>query len=428
MKTNFEELSSAAPLRKDALEIVGAGLSAIDTAGIINSTVRMTGGTLEIKDEKIRLEGIRRIFIVGIGKCAFEAGEALEKIIGERLTGGITLDVRKGALHKIKSLAGTHPVMSDINIDATKEIIALLTGLSESDLVLFIISGGGSALLCQPNNFTCQDESMIVDCLVSSGVPIGELNTVRKHLSLARGGYLAQYSHPAKSVSLIFSDVPGDNLEFVASGPTMPDTTTVSDAEKILGKYDVWNKCGTVPLTLIETPKHKEIFENVRNILVCSNRIALESMKEKAEALGYGVKIMDAKFSGEAGDVAARVLKDIGKVPGKTVLLYGGESTVKLRGSGGVGGRNQELALAALNGINPGQLIASVATDGRDNTDHAGAIADEITKKHARETGAESSEYLKNNDSYSFFKKTGDFLLTGNTGSNVSDIIIAIKE
>ncbi len=427
MKIKNQKELAVTPLRKDALNIIEAGLEAIDTTEVINKSVSIDDSRLKVNGENIPLEGIRRIFVVGIGKCAFEGGEALEKILGERLTGGITLDIQKGTLHKIKSFIGTHPLMSEINIDVTKEIINLLTGMTENDLVIFIISGGGSALLCQPNNFTCQDETMIVNHLMDSGVPIREMNTVRKHLSLARGGYLAQYAYPARIVSLIFSDVPGNDPEFIASGPTVPDTTTISDAEKILEKYNIWKKYATTPITLIETPKDPKIFKNVRNILIDSNIVALKAMEGKAESLGYKAKIMEENFSGEAREVAKKILKDLNKKYEKSVLLYGGESTVTMRGKG-QGGRNQELALSALAGMKSGQLITSVATDGHDNSDHAGAIADEETKRHAQDSGLGAEDYLNDNDSYNFFKKTGDFLSTGNTGSNVSDIIIAICE
>ncbi len=422
---NYEELA-VTPLRKNALEIIDAGLQSINTVKSISENVRLTENRLKIDGKEFSLHDIERVFVVGIGKCAFEAGETLEKILGDRLTGGIVLDVYKGELHKIKSFAGTHPFMSEINIDVTKEIITLLNGLTEKDLVIFVISGGGSALLCQPNNFTCQDESLIVDCLVKSGVPIHELNTVRKHLSLARGGYLAQYAYPAKVISLIFSDVPGDNLEFVASGPTIKDTTSIEDAEKILEKYGALETCAK-SITLIETPKDSKYFENVSNILLISNSTALEAMKEKSAELGYGARIVTSEFSGEARKLGPRILSELSKEKSRTVLLYGGESTVTVKKSG-KGGRNLELALSALSEVKSGQLLASVATDGRDNTEYAGAIADEFSAKYPEAGKVESKKYLDENASFEFWKKNGGYLSTGITGSNVSDIIIAMNE
>ena len=426
---NYKELATT-KIRKNALEIIEAGLESINTAKIIKKNVQLKKGELFIQNKKINLTNIKRIFVVGIGKCAFEAGETLEKILGDSLTGGITLDIQRRKLHKIRSFVGTHPFMSDINIDVTREIIALLGKMTKNDLVLFVISGGGSALLCQPDNFTCQDESTVIKCLFDSGVAIKEMNTVRKHLSLARGGFLAKYAYPAKVISLIFSDVPNNEIEFVASGPTVLDTTTIRDAEKILDKYRVWKKCGIKELTLIETPKEKKYFKNVDNILIVSNSTALTAMKKSAEKLGYKAIIKTNSFFGEASKIGPNLIKELTKAGNKSALLYGGESTVTIIKKAGKGGRNQELVLSALPYIKKGQLIVSFDTDGRDNTDFAGAFGDLHTVEKARKLKLIPSEYLarEQNNSYRFFEKVGDYLLTGNTGSNVSDIIIAMKE
>lgn len=422
---NYENLSTT-PLRKDALEIIDAGLQAVKTSDVILENVRIENEELVVQKNKFPLADVERIFVVGIGKCAFEAGETLEKVLGERLTGGIVLDVYEKKLHKIRSFAGTHPFMSEINIDVTREIITLLDGLTEKDLVLFVVSGGGSALLCQPNNFTCQDETAIVSCLFKNGVGIEEMNTVRKHLSLARGGYLAQYAYPAKVISMIFSDVPGDDIQFIASGPTVLDATTIKDAEKVLDKYKIWEECGK-SITLIETPKDGKYFEKVSNILLVSNSTALEAMKVKAGSLGYDAKIRTATLSGEARKLGPQILSELSEEKPKTALLYGGESTVSIKNNG-KGGRNQELALSAVSIIKPGQLLASVASDGIDNTEHAGALCDENTGKKSETAGLSPDEYLEKNDSFEFWQKNGDFILTGITGSNISDIMIAIKE
>ncbi len=426
---NYEALATT-PLRADAVKIIEAGLKSIDTTDTIKRNVRMEKGELYICDEKIDRSSVKRIFVVGIGKCALEAGEAMEQVLGDALFGGIVLDIQGRKLHKLTSLVGTHPFMSEANIDVTRDIIALLEGLDRNDLVIFIISGGGSALLCQPKTFTCQDETAVVKCLFDAGVPIQEMNTVRKHLSLARGGFLAQYAYPAKAISLIFSDVPGDVLEFIASGPTVMDTTTVSDAEKILAKYKIYEKCVLPPLMLIETPKDKKYFEGMENIMIVSNTTALTAMKVEAEKLGYRTVIKTSTFSGEANTLGPMIVDDLEKAGPKSVLLYGGESTVTIIKKAGKGGRNQELVISALPHLTTGQLIVSIATDGRDNTDFAGAFGDTLTVEKARELKLDPSEYLASaeNNSYFFFEKVGDYILTGNTGSNVSDIIIAMKE
>ena len=426
---NYKELAIT-PIREAALEMIEAGLEAIDTSKIIAKTVRLENGDLFIQSKKIDLQNIKRIFVVGIGKCALEAGEAIEHALGDLLTGGIVLDVQGKKLRKIKSLVGTHPFMSEINIDVTKEIITLLEDATETDLIIFLISGGGSALLCQPDKFTCQDETAVIKCLFDSGVPIKEMNTVRKHLSLARGGYLAQYAYPAKVVSLIFSDVLGDDLEFIASGPTVMDTTTVFDAEKVLNKYKVWEKCVIEPVTMIETPKDTKYFENVENILIVSNSTALDAMKKTAEELGYDATIKTKEFFGEAREIGPIMAKELSAAKNKSVFLYGGESTVTIIKKAGKGGRNQELIISALPYMKEGELLVSFDTDGRDNTDFAGAFGDIHTAEKARKMNLDPAEYhaAQENNSYFFFEQVGDYLMTGITDSNVSDIIIAIKE
>jgi len=412
--------------RKKLLNIIEAGLEAIDTKKAITNALKIEKGKLLIYNHSFSLKNAEKIVVVGIGKCSLEAGAVLEKKLGKRLTGGIVLDVHEGELKKIQTYTGDHPLMSPRNIDATKKIIELLSGLTEKDLVIFVISGGGSALLCQPKNFTCFQESSVVDALMHSGADIYETNTVRKHLSLARGGFLAKYAYPARVVSLIFSDVIGDNLEFIASGPTVKDTTTLDQAKMVLDKYKIYEKIGLTPLNLIETPKDNKYFERVKNILFVSNQTALDAMSEKSLELGYMPRICRNNLSGEAKDVAKQIIDELSKENLGTVLLYGGETTVKIKGRG-KGGRNQEMSLSGLRYIKDNQLLISVASDGRDNSENAGGICDIITKEKAKKLNLDIEKYLKNNNSYEFFDKTGDYLKTGDTGSNVADIIVGIN-
>lgn len=423
---NFSSLAIT-PLRKSALEIAEAGLNAIDTKSVIRRNIQLEGDTLTVKHRKFSLKDMERVFVVGIGKCSLEAAVELEGILGERLSGGIVLSVYQRKLRRIKTYKGTHPLPSEENIEATAEIISLLKELTEKDLVIVIVSGGGSVLLSQPKNFTLAEEIKVIDYLLKSGADIQKINTVRKHLSLARGGFLAQYAYPARIISLIFSDTPGVNMEFVASGPTIMDSTVIADTEKILKEYDVLKNCGLEKLKLIETPKEAKYFKKSDNMLLVSNKIALEAMAEAAKQKDFAVRDMLAAFSREARDFGEQVIKELKNHPSKSVLLYGGESTVKVRGKG-KGGRNQELALSALRFVKEGQVLVAVASDGRDNGTVAGAICDIIGKEKAKNLGLDIEKYLKNNDSYTFFSETGDYLITGDTGSNVSDLIIAIKE
>jgi len=423
---NFEDLALG-KTRKTALEIIEAGLEAIDTEKVIRENIHLDGVHLFVKDEVVSLKETNRIFVIGVGKCSLDAGKAIEGILGDLISGGIIIDVRKGELRRIKTLSGTHPYPSRANIEATNKIIEMLRGLKENDLVIFLISGGGSTFLCQPNNFTCEEEAAFLRCLLEVAVDIKEINIVRKHLSSARGGYLAKYAYPAKIVSLIFSDVVGDDLGFIASGPTVKDTTTVAHAVEIMDKYNVRSRSGLPPSSLIETPKENKYFEKVRNILLVNNKVALEAMARKGKEFGFSTKVVTTELVGEAREVGAKIAEEIGNAGNKTALLYGGETTVTLKGKGR-GGRNQELVLSALRSIGEKQLIVSVASDGRDNTDFAGAIADAFTKEKIREKKLDIDKYLSDNDSYGFFKKAGDYVLTGETGSNVSDLIVAIKE
>ncbi len=423
---NFEELA-VSDARRAALEIAEAGFQAIDTDKILHEVVKLDGDLLSVKGEKFPLGNVSRIFVVGIGKCAMEAATALEDIFGERLYGGIVIDTEvRHSFKKIKAFQGTHPLPSDENITAARAVVALLKDLKEDDLAVFAISGGGSTLLCLPEQGTCLEEAEVLNALIHAGATIQEINTVRKHLSLARGGYLAKYAYPAHVVSLIFSDVPGDNLEFVASGPTVKDHTTVEEAEEILVKYDILKTCGIEKCGLVETPKEDKYFERVKNILTVSNTLALAAMEEKAKVLGFTTKICTTCLSGEARDVGLRFAKDLHKAPRKTVFLYGGETTVTIRGHGR-GGRNLELALSAMREIKSGELIMTVASDGLDNGPFAGAICDTITKKAIDDGDFDLEGALDENSEYPLFEEVGHYLMTGDTGSNVSDLVIALK-
>ena len=217
--SNFESLT-VTPLRKTALGIAEAGLSAIDTERVISKTVRLENEDLIVNNQKFSLEGEKRIFVVGIGKCSLETAGVIEKILGDLIIDGVVVDVDVAGnkLKKIRALQGTHPLPSEANVRAMDEVLKILQDLNEDDIVIFLISGGGSTLLCQPSgDFSYNDEANLLKTLFKSGADIREINTVRKHLSLARGGFLAAKAYPARVISLISSDIPGDDIEFIAS-------------------------------------------------------------------------------------------------------------------------------------------------------------------------------------------------------------------
>lgn len=426
MIQNFEELA-VNELRRDALGIAEAGFKAINTEKVVKSKMQVSGDELRIGDTSYKIDG-RKVYFVGIGKCAVSAGHAIEKILGDALTAGIALDVSDtgpDSGSKIEVYIGTHPLPSDENVRATQSIMGFLAGKSESDLVIFFISGGGSALLCLPTApTTCTEESELFKQLTEKGAPIQDLNTVRKHISRARGGALAVVAYPAEIISLIASDVPDDDIETVASGPTVLDSSTIAEANTILAKYEI----EATGVEFIETPKDEKYFKRVTNMLILSNKDALSAMKDEAVRRGYMADVVDEHFTGEAHNIGHNIVEKLHTAPAKTAFLYAGESTVTISAGGGIGGRNQEMALAVLEYLNKGELILPFASDGRDNTDFAGAIADDTTRSHAREKNLSVEENLNAHSSYDFFKSSGDALITGYTGSNVSDLVIALKK
>lgn len=423
---NYTELAST-ELRKAALAIVEAGLEAIDTKKVIRDTVSIANNTLVIQGKTYPIPPNGRVIVAGVGKCALEAAEALEEILGDSLYGGIVLHITgEPKLKKIATIQGTHPLPSDQNVHGASLFVDILKNRNENDLIIFVVSGGGSTLLCLPEDKVCIEEISVTQALIRAGATIQEVNTIRKHLSLARGGYPAQYAYPARIVSLIFSDVPGDDFQFIASGPTVKDTTTIEEAEKILHKYAILKTCGIEECGLVETPKNDKYFANIQNVLAVSNMTALEAMAAKARELGYNPIIRTATLSGEARAIGLSLAADLHASPSKTALLYGGETTVTVTGHG-KGGRNLEVAVAALADIRDNELIMSVASDGHDNGPYAGAICDTITKASAAQAGKDPVTYLANDDTYPFFEKIGNRLETGYTGSNVSDLLIALK-
>jgi glycerate 2-kinase len=424
--SNINELGTTT-LRKVALSVAERGLSALDSRRTVQRNLKLKKNIISVGGKDFPISLTSKIFVIGVGKCAIEAGFEMENILGDRLTGGIILDVHENNLCKFKKIecfSGTHPMPTSKNIQVTKKIVELLSPLSEEDLVLLIISGGGSTLLCLPEeNFTCVEESDIVQQLFKAGATIEELNTVRKHLSFARGGYLAKYAYPARVASIIFSDVPGNNISIIASGPTVKDVSTIENARSVLKKYNIFLD---FEKGLIETPKEDKYFGNVYNFIALSNENALKEMAKACKELGFNANIKTTELVGEARIVGKKIITEIKEAVPGTVYLYGGETIVKVNGRGR-GGRNQELALATLNAVDANTLILTLASDGKDNGPYAGAIIDIGVKENALKQNLKPHIFLDENNSSEFFEKTNNLLKTGNTGSNVSDLIIAIK-
>ncbi|HMQ02032.1 MAG TPA: DUF4147 domain-containing protein, partial [Candidatus Doudnabacteria bacterium] len=273
---------------------------------------------------------------------------------------------------------------------------------------------------------TLDEERQITQALMDAGATILEMNTVRKHLSSVKGGGLAKYAYPATMINLIFSDIPGDDISMVASGPTVPDTTTIADAMAVMEKYQVLDRCRMDQCGMRETPKELRYFRAVQNILFCSGAVALAAMKRQAHDLGLRVRVWSSAFSGEAKELARQMLADI--KPGECVLAAG-ESVVTISTKEkGSGGRNQEMALAALLALPPHTVFAAINTDGRDNSDIAGAIVDENNLRKAEHLGLDLADFLRRHDEYNVLSDIHASIVTGITGSNVSDLVAIIRE
>ena len=422
---NFDRLATSM-LRKQALTVVEAGFAAVNTKTAVekNFVYNAKKQKLKIFNEQFDLAKFKRIVCVGFGKAALEAVTAVQAILKDKISCGYVLDLKEGNLGNIVCRVGTHPLPTRVNIEATYELMEMLAACEQDDLVICVVSGGGSALLCSPHDMSCEQEVSIISALTVKGATIQELNTVRKHISQVKGGQLAKIIYPAACVSLVFSDVPGDDISMVASGPTVKDKTFNRDAADILKKYDVLQMCEMASCKLLETPKEGKYFEKVHNILFVSARQALAAMEEQAEDLGFKVKIFSNNFQGQARVLAGEIIK---ASQSGVCLLGAGESTVQIMGKG-KGGRNQEMALAALASLGENQVLVCAASDGHDNTDCAGAIVDAFTLKRAKALGLDINSFLENNDSFHFFEALGDHLITGPTGANVSDFFVCLKQ
>ena len=399
-----------------------------------------------------RVYHARRVFVIGFGKAACNMAKAVEDVLSDRIDKGVISVPKpiaeKCKLKRIKVIGSGHPLPDKDSIRAASEAIELASQAGEEDLVLVLISGGGSALFEKPvEGITLEDMIETTRLLLKCGATINEINAVRKHLSQVKGGKLARYAYPARVVSLIISDVVGDDLSTIASGPTAPDHTTFKDAYNVLVKYKIWEEVpepvrqhilrGLKGLEEETVKPEDKIFTKVENKIIASNIVALKRMKETAEKLGYNPIIITSLIQGEAREVgkviasiALEVKKNDTPVPKPAVLLLGGETTVTVRGKG-KGGRNQELALSASTLISGehGIAIASIGSDGIDGvTDVAGGIVDAHSLTRAEEKGLNIDKILEENDSYTYFKELEDYIYTGPTGTNINDIIIAVVE
>lgn len=439
----------------ELIDIFNAALAAVDPYRAVLKAARLERNCLHIAGAVYDLETFQRIVVVGAGKATSRMAMAIEKLLGARISAGLIIvkDGHKAQLDIIRQLEASHPVPNQAGVDGTQEILHMAQLADEDTLFICLISGGASALLVAPaDGVTLADKQEVTSLLLNSGASIEELNAVRKHLSAVKGGRLAQAAFPARIVTLILSDVIGDRLDVIASGPTAQDGATFAEAWAVLERYRLQQK---IPLRVVhhlqqgmagkvnETVKSGDAcLRKINNVIVGGISLALDAAKEKSQQLGIDAEIINAALQGEARDAAgflaqtARSTLSKMQADERRCLLSGGETTVTVTGTG-MGGRNQELALAFAIEIEGqhGISLLSAGTDGSDGpNDAAGAMVNGNTAAQARPLGMEPVQYLADNDSYHFFQKfdvcsgAQTHLITGPTGTNVMDIQIMLLD
>lgn len=414
------------PQRQLALDLIEAAYTAIQPEYAVKNGIKLTGDQLQLHTQAFDLNQIDHIYLVGFGKGSAGISQLIETELADKLTAGWVIDASPVPFQKINFTLGTHPLPSQANLDFTKNVSEQLANLTERDLVIMVTCGGGSAMFENPHTLDLEGIIAVNKALLKAGATISEMNTVRKHVSRVKGGGFAQILYPAQVANLLFSDVPGNDLNVIASGPTVQDPTTIEDAKALLHRFNLGQNAPINEDSFSETPKDGKYFASIHNILILSNDTALEAMKAKAEELGHQAVIHSNHFQSEAKLAAQTLLQ---ATPDGHILLAGGETTVTVGDEAtGQGGRNQEVSLAALNHITDNQLVISFASDGWDNTPVAGALADQTTKDKAAKKNLDLNTYLANHDSLAFFTETGDTIETGRLPSNVADLYIVIKD
>lgn len=445
---------------RDAETIFRAGLMRVDPLAMMERVLTLAGDVLRVTTEtechSYDLTRYRRIFVLGMGKASARMALGLERLLGERITGGVVA-VKEGyreTLSRIRLLEAAHPVPDERGVLAAREVLALAGQAWGGDLVIVLVSGGGSAILAAPvdvpgRRLTLADKQATTRALLACGATIHEINCVRKKLSAVKGGRLAAAIAPADCLGLLLSDVVGDDLDVIASGPTVPDSTSAADALAVLDRYGVRDVIAPEALAVLldvvagrapETPKAGDpVFAGSRTVLIGTNFQALLAARDKAASLGYATLVLTSHLTGEAREMANLFLgmaKDIAEyavpLPRPACVIAGGETTVTLRGPG-KGGRNQEMALAFLSGLageakNAEEAVfLAASTDGSDGpTDATGAFASLAILRRGRELGLDARAYLKANDAYHYFEAVGQLLKTGPTNTNVCDIKVLV--
>ena len=438
----------AAELRQAARSIIDEAIAAVEPEVAVRAVLHISGDILQVAERSLHLAPEGRVLIIGAGKAGVPMARGVAAILGQRIEGGCVVVKRGhgGFLERVAVHEAGHPIPDAAGLAAGRQVLSSVKGLREQDTVICVLSGGGSALLeCLVDGIGLEDLQAMTSVLLNCGADIGEINVLRKHLSCLKGGQLARALAPAAVQTLILSDVVGDPIDVIASGPTAPDPTTFADCLAIIDRYALRNRLPTTVLRHFdagcagyasETPTEVDpVFDRVGHVIVGNGALAIAAAGRAAERLGYQPWVLSTSMEGETRDVA-RVHTDIARdvverglpVQPPACLLSGGETTVTVRGIG-KGGRNQEFVLAAALRLEKQKrvLVCSIGTDGTDGpTDAAGAMADENTATRALALGLDPREHLDRNDAYPLFEALGDLVITGPTRTNVMDLRLVL--
>lgn len=432
--------------RTPIVAVLDAALAAVDPRQAVSAVLQERDGVLTVAGRRYDLDRYARIFVLGAGKAGSPMTQAVETALGSRIRGGLVVvkTDHGGPTQRVEIVEASHPTPDAAGVAAGRRILALAQEANADDLVVALLSGGGSALLVAPaDGLTLEDKQGLTAALLACGATIDEVNCLRKHCSAVKGGQLARAVAPATLITLALSDVIGSPLDVIASGPTVADSTTWADAWSIVRRYNLEDRLPSAVVARLQaglagaipdTPKPGDaVFGQAQAVVVADNRVAADAARRKAQELGFHTLLLTTYTQGEAREVAKvavalgrEVLDSDQPIPAPACLILGGETTVTLGVSPGRGGRNQELALSAallLDGID-GMTVVSLATDGTDGpTDSAGGIAGGDTVQQGRALGLDAEEHLARHDAYPFLAATGSLLMTGPTQTNVNDLI-----
>lgn len=436
---SFDTVSLRKHKQGDAVKrILAAAIQAVEPGAAIRRFVRRDGQCLWVNGKALELSTFKHVYIIAFGKAAGAMTKAMADILGKSLTAGWVVSKHDFPLDddRLQLITGGHPVPNSDSLKAGQMLVDACTRFTARDLVFCLISGGGSALVTAPyQGISLKDMQELTSQLLACGARIDEINCLRRHLDRVKGGGLANLAFPARVMSLILSDVVNSPLEAIASGATAPDPSTKEEAIQVLHRYQIIDQ---VPFSILDHLQTSQetlkagytIFENVENLLIASNEIASQAAAQQAQLEGFTSEILGNDFQGEAKLVSANLCRQLFMGDKRPLcLIAGGETTVTVQGTG-KGGRNQELALAAVPFLD-GQadvMLVTLATDGEDGpTDAAGAVVTGETRQRGEQLGLDSLKFLADNDAYHYFQALGDLLKPGPSGTNVNDLTFLFR-